>query len=116
MHGVFWLNESAVKDYKDENGEFMDSVTKLIDKWVSCSLETGSPQLNELVKDVNVHNHTKSCQKGNMGCRFSFPRLPSDETLIAHPIPDEQLESQDPVVKDQAKLKLHNSKQILKKS
>ena len=115
LHGVFWLNEIAVKKYKNENGDFMDNVTELIDKWVSCSLETGNPQLNDLVKEVNVHNHTKSCQKGSMGCRFSFPRLPSDETLIAHPIPDEELESQDPVVKDQAKLKLHNSKQILKK-
>ena len=115
LHGVFWLNEIAVKKYKDEKGDFMDNVTELIDKWVSCSLETGNPQLNDLVKEVNVHNHTKSCQKGSMGCRFSFPRLPSDETLIAHPIPDEELESQDPVVKDQAKLKLHNSKQILKK-
>ena len=57
-------------------------------------------QLNDLVKVVNGYNHSKSCQKGSMGCRFSFPRLPSDETLIAHPIPDEELESQDPVVKD----------------
>ena len=61
-----------------------------------------------LVKDVNVHNHTKSCQKGGLGCRFDFPRLPSEETLIANPIADDELET------EESKKKLEHSKQILK--
>ena len=40
------------------------------------------------MKEVNVHHHTNSCKKGTNTCRFSFPRLPSDETLIAYPIPE----------------------------
>ena len=89
LHGVFWLTEKAIEEYKDENGDFLDKVTELIDIWISCSIQTGNPQLDALVKEVNVHNHTKSCQKGGKGCRFSFPRLPSKRTIIAHPIPEE---------------------------
>ena len=88
LHGVFWLEEEAVKKYKDENGDYKDNITELIDKWISVSLETKCDPLNELVKEVNVHHHTNSCKKGTNTCRFSFPRLPSDETLIACPIPE----------------------------
>ena len=71
---------------QNDNGDFLDSVTELVDKWISCSIQTGNPQLDALVKEVNIHNHTKSCQKGGNGCRFSFPKLPSKETLVAHPV------------------------------
>ena len=108
LHGVFWLNEEAVKNYKDENGDFTENVTELIDKWVSCSLQTGNPHLDAVVQEVNVHNHTKSCQKGGLGCRFDFPRLPSEETLIANPIADDELET------EESKKKLESSKLILK--
>ena len=62
-------------------------ITKLIDKWISCSLDTGNDELNKLVSEVNVHSHTSSCQRGTLACRFNFPKLPSDETLIASPLP-----------------------------
>ena len=88
LHGVFWLEEEAIEKYKDENGDYKDNITELIDKWVSVSLETKNPSLNDLVKEVNVHHHTNTCKKGTTTCRFSFPRLPSDETLIAYPIPE----------------------------
>ena len=70
----------------DENGDYKDKeITELIDKWVSCSLDTGSQKLDKLVKELNVHGHTQSCQKGKMKCRFHFPKFPSKRTLIAHP-------------------------------
>lgn len=70
---------------------------ELVDNWISCSTkrtkenELGEQildvELNDLVKSVNKHHrHTKSCRKGNVSCRFNFPRLPSDETLIAKPL------------------------------
>ena len=37
LHGVFWLEQEALKKYKDENGDFKDNITELIDKWVSVS-------------------------------------------------------------------------------
>ena len=108
LHGVFWLNQDAVEKYKDDKtGDFKDNVTELVDKWVSCSLDTGNENLDALVKEVNVHNHTKSCQKGGVECRFSFPRLPSNFTLVAHPISEEDLK------KEEIKTKLKTSKKIL---
>ena len=82
------MNKESLEKYKNENGDFKDNITELIDKWVSESLDTGCTPLNDLVKEVNVHHHTKSCKKGTSTCRFSFPRLPSDKTLIAYPIPE----------------------------
>ena len=82
----------------DDNGEFLDKVTELVDEWISCSLETGNPYLNDLVKEVNVHHHSKSCQKGGNGCRFSFPRLPSNETLVAYPSSAEDSENVENIV------------------
>ena len=87
LHGVFWLNKKEIEACIDEGGEYKDrEITELIDKWVSCSLDTGNEKLNALVKEVNVHGHTPSCEKGKQhGCRFHFPRFPSKKTLIAHP-------------------------------
>ena len=86
VHGVIWLKEETVKPYLLENGEFnYETVHGLIDQWTSCSLDTGDEELNLLVKEVNTHHHTSSCQKKGH-CRFNFPRLPSKRTIIATPL------------------------------
>ena len=86
LHGVFWLDKEEIGHCLDENGDYKDKeITELIDKWVSCSLNTGSQKLDKLVKELNVHRHTPSCQKGKLKCRFHFPKFPSKRTLIAHP-------------------------------
>ena len=86
VHGILWLKEETIRPYLDENGDFnLDTVPELIDEWSSCSLNTGDEELDTLVKEVNVHHHTKSCQKKGT-CRFNFPRLPSRRTLIAKPL------------------------------
>ena len=104
LHGVFWLEEEVVKKYKDDKGEFVDDkIPELIDEWISCSIDTGSKDLDQLVKELNIHKHTKSCQKGkNISCRFSFPRLPSNRTLIAKPLSEEELgkEEYERILKD----------------
>ena len=47
-----------------DNGELnLETVHELIDKWTTVSLDTGDEGLDNLVKDVNVHYHTSSCQK-----------------------------------------------------
>ena len=84
VHGVFWLRQDLIKPYLNENNEYNDNtIHEVIDKWVSCSLNTGDEKLNKLVQEVNVHRHTKSCRKGKTTCRFNFPRLPSPNTFIA---------------------------------
>ena len=92
LHGVFWLNETKLNKYKDENGHIIDEkVTELIDDYISVSLESKDESLNDVVRQVNTHKHTKSCQRGNKQCRFDFPKLPSEKTLIAKPLCEETL-------------------------
>ena len=44
--------------------------------------------MNKIVKESNVHKHTKSCEKYGEGCRFHFPKPPSNHTIIAKPVAD----------------------------
>ena len=121
LHGVFWLKQTEARKYQDENGEFSDSkVPALINKWISCSLDTGNEDVRKLVKEVNVHKHTNSCKKGNNPCRFSFPRLPSNKTLISNPLPEDDLDKiSDDKKKKEAKAALekkkNDAKEILEK-
>ena len=94
LHDVFWLKESALKGCKNEDGEFSEKVAELIDKWISCSLETGDKKSNMLVKEVHTHHHTNSCKRGENGCRFNFPRLSSDEAMIVNPLDEGELEKE----------------------
>ena len=71
----------------------------MIDNWISCSNDTGDKRLDEIVKAVQVHKHTKkSCLKRGDSCRFNFPRPPSQRTMISRPInelfPEESDEEQ----------------------
>ena len=87
-HGVFWIKKELIEKYikYNENGiEYTDDITELIDEWVSVSRNTESEELNNLVTEVNTHSHTKSCLKRGKGCRYKFPRLPSDYTIISKP-------------------------------
>ena len=68
VHGVFWLKSKIIRPYLDNDGEYLDEkIPELIDKWISCSLETDDEDLQSLIKEVNVHKHTKSCRKGARG-------------------------------------------------
>ena len=97
LHGVFWFSEEKLNTYKDKNGEFqVAKLPGLIKEWISCSTHNENEDLNKLVREVNTDKHSKSCQKGNSKkedgyCRFSFPRLPSNYTLIARPLLEEEL-------------------------
>ena len=89
VHGVFWLPKEETEKYMNEGIFDKAKIPKLIDQWISCSLENEDDNLNELIRNVNVHKHTKSCKKYRTNCRFNFPKLPSDETLIASPLPED---------------------------
>ena len=66
-----------------EDAEGEELVIDLIDQWISCSLDTGDHALDQIVREVNMHKHTKSCKKYGGSCRFNFCRPPSDETMIS---------------------------------
>ena len=95
IHGVAWFKKETMTDYLSSDGSFDDEkIPELIDKWISCSLNNENQALNDAVRQFNIHHHTKSCRKWSTDCRFHFPRLPSNKTIIATPlaedIPDEE--------------------------
>ena len=55
-----------------------------VDKFISCSSDIEG--VSEIVEEVQVHHHTKTCYKKGKDCRFGFPRLPSEKTIIAQPL------------------------------
>jgi hypothetical protein len=69
-------------------------LTKFVNKTITCTLSVKklrkfgiskkrAIKIIDMVKDVNIHNHTKTCRKYSTDCRFIFPRYPSHFTIIA---------------------------------
>ena len=48
-------------------------------------LKEKAAEVIEIVKAVNIHNHTKSCRKYDTTCRFGFGKFPIWRTLISKP-------------------------------
>lgn len=55
-----------------------------VDAFISCSL--ADDDLVDIVKSVQKHNHTHTCFKKGPNCRFGFPKLPSEKTIISQPL------------------------------
>ncbi|KAL3986446.1 leucine-rich repeats and death domain-containing protein [Sarotherodon galilaeus] len=88
IHLLVW-----VKDAPKFGSDLEDHVYKFIDKYITCKMpdQNADPELNKIVSEVQVHsrNHSRSCKKGNVSCRFGFPKLPVDQTMITFPSPDD---------------------------
>ena len=113
LHGIIWLKKSSIGHLLNSEGSFdvddkskEEDLIKFIEKWTSCSLDTGNEKLDQIVKDVNVHVHKETCKKHQTKCRFGFPRFPSNETIIARPLPSDMDEKE-------KKEKLEKAKEIL---
>ena len=97
-HGVLWLDLSALdtdfpgikeifKNIRTDAPFDTDQTTilgKFIENFISCSLE--NEIVSDIVKEVQIHHHTKTCRKHGSKCRFKFPKFPSEETIIAQPL------------------------------
>ena len=85
IHMLVWIKNAPVFE-KDSDS----TVCSFIDRYITCTMPDPAtdPELNKIVSEVQVHsrNHSKSCKKGNVACRFGFPRLPMDQTLITRPV------------------------------
>ena len=83
-------------------------ITKFADEFITCSLK--NVRTEDIVREVQMHFHTKSCLKHgpNCPCRFFYPRLPSLRTVVSVPFnkgggsPEENID------------KLEKSKKLLK--
>jgi hypothetical protein len=93
VHGCLWLDEKFIEKYKSPaaDGSFdIEKVGELIDLISTCNLPGDSnPELDKIVREVQVHNHSKTCKKYDTECRFDYPHPPSPHTLIATPILDD---------------------------
>ena len=78
-------------------------------KLISCKIPENDEDLKKKVIKLQTHKHSATCWKKGPKCRFNFPRLPSDECLIARPLPDDM----DEELKQQ---KLKNVQEILEKA
>ena len=114
IHGCAWSNfeklekiHSGLKNtfLKLKQNKVLDDLDKVclirfINQTVTCSLSISKIQkfglsrkralrIIKMVKEVNIHHHTKSCRKYSDDCRFIFPRFPSHYTIIAQKIAEE---------------------------
>ena len=81
--------KSVLKDIKNDHyeqgvtEEKLESLAKFADEFVTVSLM--DPEIEELVRLVNIHHHTKACRKYGCKCRFKFPKFPTMKTIISIP-------------------------------
>ena len=92
------MRRDLLKDCLDKTGCFLfqsehnadktnEALIELIEKWISCSLSTGDEKLDSIVRESQMHKHTAySCNKSGKGCRFSFPKPPSNKYMISKPV------------------------------
>ena len=105
VHGVLWLDMDTTEKtipgiklvmQKLQFGNTLclaeqDIASKFVDKFVTVS---SSSEIKDIVKEVQTHHHSKTCKKrGNLICRFEYPRFPSEKTIIAQPLKREDFVS-----------------------
>ena len=83
IHMVVWVKDAPKLDEDSD-----EVVTEFIDKNITCEMPPeDDEELYEIVMHVQMHskNHTKSCRKTGLVCRFYFPKSPSNYTFICRP-------------------------------
>ena len=74
----------------------MKPLAAMVDMFTTCSLHpetAGGQDVVDIVHQVNTHHHTKSCKKNATFCRYNIPKMPSEETVIARPVREEEKEN-----------------------
>ena len=128
LHGIAWANPEAanyimvngqkvMKEFIKHDGTFNlddEDFHKFVDRWTTCSLDTGDSKLDTIVRKVQNHEHRDSCKRiihGQEVCRFDYPKLPSPKTIIAKPLSSEDPDRESKLKK--AKIIKNKVKQIL---
>ena len=105
-----WLESFGIKGNLIDNPE---KATELADMLISCSIHSGDEKLDSVVKQVQKHNHSKSCTKYGTSCRFGFPRLPAKKTMIAKPLPSKMKSKERKAKEEKAKSIVEKAKELL---
>ena len=91
LHALIWTS-----DCPKIASETKDSYVEFIDRHVQANLpdEHEEPELHQLVKMYQKHNHSKTCKKyKNVSCRFNFGQFFAKQTIVAEPL-DENLDDE----------------------
>ena len=80
-HCVIWIKDAPKYDVDDDN------VCAFIDQYITCAIPSEEGKLKELVQLLQQHKHLSYCKR-RKSCRFSFPKPPTPNTLIAEPQSD----------------------------
>ena len=85
VHSFIWI--LSVRQLTSDN-------KPLYIEWLDGIIQTDlpdadkEPELFDLVKNYQMHRHSKTCQKfKNKSCRFNYRRYFTDHTIIAEPLP-----------------------------
>ena len=84
LHALIWTT-----DCPKLTSDSKDAYVKFIDKHVQGNLpnEEDEPELHQLVKMYQRHNHSKTCRKyKNVSCGFNFGQFFMKRTIIAKPL------------------------------
>ena len=84
LHALIWTSDCPT--LTSENRE---AYIEFVDKHVQAFLlnEQTEPELQELVKTYQKHNHSKTCRKyKNVNCRFNFGQFFTKRTCVAQPL------------------------------
>ena len=63
-------------------------LTTFADEFITVTTDPNivGEDVARIAREVNTHNHTKTCRKYSSECRFNYPKYPSPETLVTRPI------------------------------
>ena len=117
IHLVAWIE----KEYLEKMGihgelsNYYKEAEVLADLLICCKLPADE-KFRKVVKDLQTHTHRDSCLKRGNGCRYGYPKFPSERTIIAKPftqfLPSEK---EDILQGESEEVFLKRSKDALKK-
>jgi hypothetical protein len=91
LHALIWTS-----DCPKLISESKDAYVEYIDKHVQANLpdENDEPELYEMIKMYQKHNHSKTCRKyKNVSCCFNFGQVFTKQTIVAEPL-DQNLDDE----------------------
>ena len=87
LHSLIWTS-----DCPELTKHTKDAYVDYIDQHVHAYLpdKGPDPQLHDLVKTYQTHNHSKTCRKyKNVACRFNFGQFFTNKTIVAEPLAED---------------------------
>ena len=99
-------NNDKIKKLLTSDGRaiegYPDCSQKCDPDFCSMCCERWAQLIKDRVEDVNSHHHTKTCRKQGPDCRFGIPRPPSEYTIIAQTMSEEERKTESETVIGQA--------------